>query len=293
MDYIYFIQLTANGLVIGLIYALIAVGLALLFGVLGIVNFAHGELLLIGAYAMAFALPVFGLSYVPGVVVAVLVAIIGGWLIYEIFLARIGHGEFERSILVTMGLSIVILNGIQYLFTATPVLVNTQFGYAGVSIGDIRVAWTRIAAAVLSLVTFAALYFVLNYTQFGRAMRAVSQNREAALMVGMQPRKIGRNAVILAASLCGLAGAAIAPVQLVQPHLGQFLVFKALAIIIIGGMGSIEGAVVAAIALGIIESWIGGFFPVVWQEAAGFIIMIAVLMIRPNGLFARGGMRVG
>ncbi|MBW8638670.1 branched-chain amino acid ABC transporter permease [Hoeflea sp. WL0058] len=293
MDYIYFLQLTANGLVIGLIYALIAVGLALLFGVLGIVNFAHGELLLIGAYAMAIALPAFGLAYIPGVIVAVLTAIIAGWFIYEVFLSKLGHGEFERSILITMGLSIVILNGIQYIFTATPLLVNTEFGYAGVSIGDIRVAWTRIAAAVLSAVTFAALYVLLNYTQIGRAMRAVSQNRDAALMVGMQPRKIGRNAVILAASLCGLAGAAVAPVQLVQPYLGQFLVFKAFAIIIIGGMGSIEGAVFAAIALGVIESWIGGFFPVVWQEAAGFIIMITVLMLKPSGLFSRGGMRVG
>jgi len=293
MDYIYFLQLTANGLVIGLIYALIAVGLALLFGVLGIVNFAHGELLLIGAYAMAIALPAFGLAYIPGVIVAVLTAIIAGWFIYEAFLSKLGHGEFERSILITMGLSIVILNGIQYIFTATPLLVNTEFGYAGVNIGDIRVAWTRIAAAVLSAVTFAALYILLNYTQIGRAMRAVSQNRDAALMVGMQPRKIGRNAVILAASLCGLAGAAVAPVQLVQPYLGQFLVFKAFAIIIIGGMGSIEGAVFAAIALGVIESWIGGFFPVVWQEAAGFIIMITVLMLKPSGLFSRGGMRVG
>ncbi|TPW32244.1 branched-chain amino acid ABC transporter permease [Martelella alba] len=293
MDYHYLFQITANGLVMGLIYALIAVGLALLFGVLGIVNFAHGEFLLVGAYGMVFALPLFGLSYVPGLAVAVVGALIFGLILYEAFLSKIGPGEFERSILITMALSIIILNGIQYFFTATPRMVETQFGFAGVDIGGIRIAWTRIAAGIVAILSFAGLITVLNFTQFGRAMRAVAQNREAALMVGIRPRRVGRNSVLLAAALCGLAGAAIAPIQLVQPYLGQTLVFKALAIIIIGGMGSIPGAAVAAICLGVLESWVGGFFDVIWQEAAGFIVMIAVLMLRPNGLFSRGGVRVG
>ncbi|WP_176082749.1 branched-chain amino acid ABC transporter permease [Martelella sp. HB161492] len=293
MDYHYLFQITANGLVMGLIYALIAVGLALLFGVLGIVNFAHGEFLLVGAYGMVFALPLFGLSYVPGLAVAVVGALIFGLILYEAFLSKIGPGEFERSILITMALSIIILNGFQYFFTATPRMVETQFGFAGIDIGGIRIAWTRIAAGIVAILSFAGLITVLNFTQFGRAMRAVAQNREAALMVGIRPRRVGRNSVLLAAALCGLAGAAIAPIQLVQPYLGQTLVFKALAIIIIGGMGSIPGAAVAAICLGVLESWVGGFFDVIWQEAAGFIVMIVVLMLRPNGLFSRGGVRVG
>ncbi|MFC3227798.1 branched-chain amino acid ABC transporter permease [Marinibaculum pumilum] len=293
MDWIYFLQLTANGLTLGLIYALIAAGLALMFGVLEIVNFAHGEFLMVGAYAMAFALPGFGLSYIPGVIVATIAAVAVGLVAYEVFLSRLERGEFERSILITMGLSIVILYGMQYAFTATPMMVQTQFGFAGIQIGDIRLAWTRVAAAILAVAAFLVLFLVLNRTQLGRAMRAVAQNREAALMVGLKPVRVARNAVVLATALCGIAGAAIAPVQLVHPHMGQFLVIKALAIIIIGGMGSIGGAIAAAIGLGILESWIGGFFPAIWQEAAGFIVMIAVLVLRPNGLFSRGGVRVG
>ena len=112
-------------------------------------------------------------------------------------------------------------------------------------------------------------------------------------MVGIRPRTVARNAVVLAAGLCGLAGAAIAPIQLVTPYMGQFLIFKAFALVIIGGLGNIPGAVAAAVGLGLIESWIGGFFTVAWQEAAVFIIMIGVLFVRPDGLFKRGSMRVG
>jgi len=98
---------------------------------------------------------------------------------------------------------------------------------------------------------------------------------------------------VLAAGLCGLAGAAISPIQLVTPYMGQFLIFKAFALVIIGGLGNIPGAIVAAVALGLIESWIGGFYEIIWQEAAVFVIMIAILFMRPDGLFKRGGMRVG
>jgi branched-chain amino acid transport system permease protein len=216
-----------------------------------------------------------------------------GWVIYELLLVRLRTDEFERSILVTLGLSIIIIHVMQYIFTATPRLVDTQYGFAGVEIGSIRITWTRVIGAVASLAAFGGLYAVLRHTQFGRAMRAIAQNREAALMVGIRPKVVARNAVVLAAGLCGLAGAAIAPIQLVTPYMGQFLIFKAFALVIIGGLGNIPGAIVAAIGLGLIESWIGGFFEIAWQEASVFVIMIVVLFLRPDGLFKRGGMRVG
>jgi branched-chain amino acid transport system permease protein len=293
IDAVYLLQLTLNGLTLGLIYALIAVGLSLIFGVLEIINFAHGELLMLGAFAMAFALPVMGLLYWPALATAILGTMLIGWVIYELLLVRLRTDEFERSILVTLGLSIIIIHVMQYIFTATPRLVDTQYGFAGVEIGSMRITWTRVIGAVASLAAFGGLYAVLRHTQFGRAMRAIAQNREAALMVGIRPKVVARNAVVLAAGLCGLAGAAIAPIQLVTPYMGQFLIFKAFALVIIGGLGNIPGAIVAAIGLGLIESWIGGFFEIAWQEASVFVIMIVVLFLRPDGLFKRGGMRVG
>ena len=258
-----------------------------------IINFAHGELLMLGAFAMVFALPVMGLLYWPSMAVAILATMFAGLLVYEILLARLKTDEFERSILITLGLSIIIIHTMQYIFTATPRLVDTQYGFEGVDIGSIRITWTRVIGAGAALVAFAGLYAVLRFTQFGRAMRAIAQNREAALMVGIRPRVVARNAVVLAAGLCGLAGAAISPIQLVTPYMGQFLIFKAFALVIIGGLGNIPGAIVAAVALGLIENWIGGFFEIAWQEAAVFVIMIVVLFLRPDGLFKRGGMRVG
>jgi len=290
---VYLLELTLNGITLGLLYALIAVGLSLIFGVMEIINFAHGEFLMLGAFAMAFVLPVFGLLYWPALAVAVLGAMLFGLVVYELLLARLRPHEFERSILVTLGLSIIVLHLVQYFFTATPRLVDTQFGFDGVQVGGIRITWTRIVAAGEALVAFAGLYFVLRHTQFGRAMRAIAQNREAALMVGIRPLTVARNAVVVAAGLSGLAGAALSPIQLVTPFMGQFLIFKAFALVIIGGLGSIQGAIVAAIGLGLLESWIGGFFTIAWQEAAAFLIMIFVLLLRPDGLFRRGSIRVG
>ncbi len=289
----YLLQLTVNGLMLGLLYALIAVGLALIFGVLEIINFAHGEFLMLGAFAMAFALPAFGLLYGPALAVSVAATAIAGLVLYELFLAKLGQGEFERSILITMGISMILLYGMQYLFTATPRMVDTSFGFAGVTIGAIRVTWSRIIGGAVAVAAFALLYAVLILTQFGRAMRAIAQNRDAALMVGIRPRTVARNAVMLATALCGLAGAVLAPIQLVQPAMGQAMIFKAFALVIIGGLGNMAGAFAAALALGMIESWIGGFFDIIWQEAAVFTLMIAVVLVKPDGLFQRGGMRVG
>jgi len=293
VDSTYLLQLTLNGVILGLLYALIAVGLALIFGVLEIINFAHGEFLMLGAFAMAFVLPVFGLAYWPAILVAVILAGIAGFVLYELFLSRLGQGEFERSILITIGISMILLYGMQYLFSATPRLVDTSYGFAGVELGTIRITWTRILGGGEALAAFAVLYLLLNFTQFGRAMRAIAQNREAALMVGIRPKHVARNAVILAAALCGLAGAALAPIQNVQPAMGQAIIFKAFALVIIGGLGNMLGAVVVALLLGMAESWIGGFFDIVWQEAATFSIMILVLLLRPDGVLQRGRMRVG
>lgn len=293
VDATYLLQLTLNGLVLGLIYALIAAGLALIFGVLEIINFAHGEMLMVGAYVMAFAIPALGGQYVPSMLIAVGMSAVLGVILYDGFLVRLREKDFERSILITMGISMVLLYGCQYLFSSTPRMLTTQMGVEGVMIGSIRITWTRIAACGIAVGAFSALWFVLHRTQFGRAMRAVSINREAALMVGVKPRTVARNAVVVASMLAGLAGAALAPVHIVQPIMGQFLIFKAFALVIIGGLGSIGGAVIAGIALGIIENWIGGFFEIIWQETAAFVGMIAVLLLKPHGLFGRAGVRVG
>jgi branched-chain amino acid transport system permease protein len=293
VDLAYVLELVLNGLMLGLLYALVTVGLALIFGVLRIVNFAHGELMMLGSFTMALVLPLFGLSYWPSLAMAVIVTGLVGAAFYQFFLSRVEQTEFERSILITLGLSMVLLYGAQYIFSATPRMVDTSWGFDGIEIGAIRMTWTRIMGGAVALVAFAALYVLLKWTQLGRAMRAVAQNRDAALMVGLKPRAVSRNAVTLAAALCGLAGGALAPIQLVQPGMGQAVIFKAFALVIIAGLGNIPGAIATSLALGMLESWIGGFYDMVWQEGSVFVIMIVAIILRPEGLFQRRGMRVG
>jgi branched-chain amino acid transport system permease protein len=245
---------------------------------------------MVGAFAMMFALPLFALGYWPAALVAMLVTGALGLLLYELLLARIERSEFERSILVTLGVSMILLYGMQYLFTATPRLVDTNLGFEGFELGDIRITWIRCVAAFAALAAFVALGLILRFTQFGLAMRAIAQNRDAALMIGIKPRQVARNGVMVATALCGLAGAALAPIQSVQPAMGQALIFKAFALTVIGGLGHMGGALVVAIMLGLIESWSAAFTDAVWQEASVFIVMIVIVLVRPEGLF--GGKRV-
>jgi branched-chain amino acid transport system permease protein len=288
VDLSFYIQLLLNGIVIGVIYALVAMGLSLIFGVLEIVNFAHGEFYMLGAMLAYFLSMNVGLGYGPTVLVVTAVAVALGYVLYEALLGSLRGQSFERSILLTLGLSMVLQNGAVFLFTTTPRMMQTRYSYSNVIVGDVRVSVMRLFALGLGLLAFAALYLILYRTRVGRAMRGVAQNREAALMVGIDPRAVSRLAVAIGIGLSGLAGAALAPVYAVHPLMGFSFVFKAFAIIIIGGLGNISGAALAAVALGILESVAGGFLPLVMADALAFIAMIAILLLRPQGLFGRG-----
>jgi len=288
VDLSFYIQLLLNGVVIGVIYALVAMGLSLIFGVLEIVNFAHGEFYMLGAMLAYFLSMNVGLGYWPAVLVVTAVAVALGYVLYEALLGSLRGQSFERSILLTLGLSMVLQNGAVFLFTTTPRMMQTRYSYSNVIVGDVRVSVMRLFALGLGLLAFAALYLILYRTRVGRAMRGVAQNREAALMVGVDPRAVSRLAVAIGIGLSGLAGAALAPVYAVHPLMGFSFVFKAFAIIIIGGLGNISGAAIAAVALGTLESVAGGFLPLVMADALAFIAMIAILLLRPQGLFGRG-----
>jgi branched-chain amino acid transport system permease protein len=288
MDAGFLLQLLLNGLVIGVIYALVAMGLSLIFGVLEIVNFAHGEFYMLSAMLAYFLTSGAGFGYWPTVLVVTAVALCLGLVLFEALLGSLAGASFERSILLTLGLSMVLQNGAVYLFTTTPKMMATALSYATVSLGDSRISLVRLYALGLGLAAFALLYLILYRTRIGKAMRGVAQNRNAAMMVGIDPRAVSRLAVAIGIGLSGLAGAALAPVYAVHPLMGFAFVFKAFAIIIIGGLGNVAGAAIAAVALGMLETLVGGFLPVVMVDALAFGAMILVLLVRPQGLFGRG-----
>ena len=288
MDATFLIQLLLNGLVVGVIYALVAIGLSLIFGVLEIVNFAHGEFYMLGAIAAYFLSTHLGLGYWPTVALALAGGLCVGYLIYELLLVRIEGAGFERSILLTLGLSMVLQNLSIFLFTTTPKMLQGPLTYTNIEFGGVQVPLLRVFALLVGIASFVALYLVLHRTRMGKAMRGVAQNRDAALMVGIDPRAVSRLAVAIGIGLSGVAGAALAPVYAVHPLMGFSFVFKAFAIVIIGGLGNVTGAAIVAVVLGVLESLIAGFLPQVMVDGMAFSAMILVLLLRPQGLFGRG-----
>lgn len=288
MDMVLLSQLLVDGIAIGLIYALLAVGLSLIFGVLEIVNFAHGEFYMLGAMGVALASSSLGLPYWPAVALSVAVVCLIGCAVFELLLRVKGARNFEHSLMMTLGISLALQNGLIYLVSSTPRLVETSFSFGRVEWVDVSLPMPRLVAMALSLASFAGLYLVLHRTRIGRAMRGLAQNRDAALMVGIRPLRVARVAVLLGVSLSAMAGVALAPVYAVHPAMGLPVVFKAFAVVIIGGLGSIEGAALAAVVLGVLESFAGGLTDTVVRDALAFVLMIVVLLVRPEGLFGRG-----
>ena len=288
MDSSFLIQLLINGLVLGVVYAMIATGLSLIFGVLEIVNFAHGEFYMLGAMLAWWLTTQLHMPYFAVVGAVVVVSLAAGYLLYVALLSAMRGADFERSMLLTLGLSMVLQNGAIYLFTTDPRVVRTQYTYQSATLGDVRVSVLRLLALGFGVAAFIMLWGVLHHTRIGKAMRAVAQNRDAALMVGIDPGVVSGVAVALGIGLSGLAGAALAPVYTVHPLMGFAFIFKAFALVIIGGMGNVAGTGIAALALGLMESFGGGFLSPVLVDAMAFIAMIAVLLVRPQGLFGRG-----
>jgi branched-chain amino acid transport system permease protein len=288
MDSSFLLQLLINGLVLGVVYAMIATGLSLIFGVLEIVNFAHGEFYMLGAMLAWWLSTRLHLPYFAMVGAVVVMSLAIGYLLYVALLSAMRGANFERSMLLTLGLSMVLQNGAIYLFTTDPRMMQTQYSYQSVTLGDVRVSVLRLLALGLGVAAFVMLWGVLHHTRIGKAMRAVAQNREAALMVGIDPGVVSGIAVALGIGLSGLAGAALAPVYSVHPLMGFAVIFKAFALVIIGGMGNVAGTAIAAVGLGLAESFGGGFLSPVLVDAMAFIAMIAVLLVRPQGLFGRG-----
>ncbi len=288
MDWSFFAQLLLNGLVMGVIYALVAMGLSLIFGVLEIVNFAHGEFYMLASMLAYFLTAQWGFDYWATILVVTVVGVAVGYVLFEGLLLGLRGEAFERSILLTMGLSMVLQNGAVFLFTTNPHLLESKLSYQNIVVGDFRMPVARLYALGLGFAAFAVLYLILHRTRIGKAMRGVAQNRAAADMVGIDARAVSRLAVAIGIGLTGLAGAALAPVYAVHPLMGFNFVFKAFAIIIIGGLGNISGAAIAAVMLGVIESLAGGLLPLALTDAVAFLSMIAVLLLRPQGLFGRG-----
>jgi branched-chain amino acid transport system permease protein len=293
MSLVAILEQAMNGLIVSSFYALAALGLAIIFGVLRIVNFAHGELYMLGGYTYFLAVTTLGLPPVFGIVVAAMALMIIGALVEWLLIRPVHDGRADRpdeyAIMITFALSILLLNLANSLFGPWPRRPEPLFR-GRVEIGELIISGDRLAAAGLAVLLITALLLALRYTWAGRAVRAVSQNREAASIFGISVTSVGMIAFALGAALAGLAGALMGPVFNVTPPMGVIPVIKAYVIVVLGGLGSIPGAILGALILGQVETFGMILFPdpsraLAYKDAYGLVLLVLVLLVRPQGLF--------
>ncbi len=287
MDPTLLIQLAANGTSVGLGYALAAVGLALVFGILEQVNFAHGEFYMLGAFLLFTFAKLIGLPYWAACGVTVMAMAAAGVVLAEIAFIPTLKRPFESVILATFALSVVMQNGARLIFGASPREMDAPLEAVTFEFGGVLLFGQRLLIAAMALAAFAALVAFLRLTEAGRALRAVAQNKDAAVMVGIDIVRITRITGAIGAALTGLAACMIAPMFDLYPNMGADVVFKSFAVVIIGGMGNIAGAVAAGLMLGLAESFAGGLINTAVRDGIGFSLMILMLLLRPQGLFGK------
>jgi branched-chain amino acid transport system permease protein len=280
-------QLAANGVAVGLGYALAAVGLALIFGILGQVNFAHGELYMLAAFALYWAMRTLGLPYaLAATLVVALMAGFGALLAQAVIVPNLER-DFESVVLGTLAVGIILQNAVRLTFGATPLDVSSPLENYSFELAGVLFFGQRLLVCGAFLVAATALWSFLRFSEIGRAMRAMAQNPQACLMVGIDTRRVARWTGALAAALVGLAGAVISPLFDLYPNMGTEVVVKSFAVVIIGGMGNVWGSAIAGLALGLAESYAGGLGNAAVRDAIAFLAMIAMLLARPQGLFGR------
>jgi branched-chain amino acid transport system permease protein len=281
MDSFLISQSVINGLILGAIYILIALGLTLLYGIMHIVNFAHGEIYMLGAFACYFMVTKWGINYFLSLpIVMVVLAIVG--IVLERIIFRPVREKFIQCLLVTLGLS-NIFQALGWTFFGTlDKSIPTPF--SGVTkIEMFFVPKQRLFAAVIGLVLVMLLYWIVQKTKIGRYMRAIEQDSETASLFGISINRVNVVAFGLACSMAGLAGALMGPIFVVNPAMGHIPLLNAFTIVILGGLGSIGGCVLGGFTLGIIESLAGILLGTEIAYGVIFLILILIIIIKPSG----------
>lgn len=285
-----FLQLLLNGVLLGGTLAIISIGLTLIFGIVRVVNFAHGEFLMIGMYAVYLMNQHFALHpYVAMLPAVALLFVLGAGMqrfIIQPLLAAEGHIQ----IFATVGVSIALMNAALLVFGADMLTASNPsgLGTGSVAVGALRANSGQLLTFGVSLALVGGLHWFLHNTFLGRAVRATAQHRNAALLMGVNVNRIYIFAFGLGCACLGLAAGMIAPQYPVFPTFGTFFVLTAFVIVVLGGLGSLSGALVGSILIGVVDSLAGYYIAPDLKEVVYFLIFLAILIFRPTGLFGAG-----
>ncbi|MGD0627175.1 MAG: branched-chain amino acid ABC transporter permease [Thermodesulfobacteriota bacterium] len=284
-----FVQYVLNGLIIGGAYALIGIGLTLILGIMNVVNFAHGEMYMLGAYFLFTFFSKLGINFFLSMVLAILAVMGIGFLFEKGILKPLRRRSIETVMLSMIGLSMFMQNIAMLIWTPVPESIRSPLPMETYTLGGLYFLPQRILVICAALLLVLLTHLLLRKTKVGKAMRATFQDLEAASLMGIKIDRIYSFTFVLGAGLAGASGALLGPIFTVHPYIGNLANLKAFAIVIIGGLGSFAGAVTAGLLLGVFESLGAAYVSSGYQDAVGFILLIIILIKRPTGLFGKVG----
>jgi branched-chain amino acid transport system permease protein len=282
-----FLQSILSGVLVGGVYALIGIGLTIIFGVMRVINFAHGDLLMLGMYATWWIFTRFGLDpYVALLATAPLLFLWGAFL-QRVFVDRILNALPQNQILLTIGLGLIMSNSMMLLFTSDYRILTTSYSSSSFDLGGLSVSQPLLYSFLITAAITGALFWFLSRTDTGQAIRATAQDREAAQLMGINVRWTGILAFGIGSALSGAAGALIAPTYYIYPQVGSAFTLKAFVIVVLGGMGSIVGATLGGLIIGVTESLAAIYVASGLKELVVFVLFLALLLFRPSGLLGK------
>jgi branched-chain amino acid transport system permease protein len=287
-------QLVTSTVLLGGVYALIAVGLTLVFGVMRVVNFAHGEFLMLGMYLTFWTFALLGLDPYVALVVALPLLVLVGWLSYRLVMRGVVHASHNVQIFTTVGLSIVLQNAALVLWTGDFRFVRAAHYSTVLRLGGAAFNVGQVVAFAVAVALTAALFAFMKWSYTGRVMRATAQDREAAAVMGIDTDRVYAATWTIGIACVGVAGVLLAPLYPVYPTAGVQFVLIAYVVVVLGGLGDMPGAVLGSLIVAAVEvvgSYVVG---TAWKEVLYFLLFIGILVVRPAGLFGqRGAERLG
>jgi branched-chain amino acid transport system permease protein len=281
------VQQAINGIVLGSLYVLVALGLTLIYGVLVQINFAHADIVTVGAFAAYFFTFAFGGNYLTSIGVALLVGAALGWLVnVAIFAPLRERGSELLPLIATIGVSVLMQNLMLLWFGPIPYPFDSPYSNEVIRFWETFITWQNLIIVVVSSLTIALLYAFMKFTFLGKALRAVAQDRETAGLMGINPNQLIMLTFVIASALAGMGGAMLGPILVLTPFAGTTVIVKAFAIVIIGGFGNVEGTIIAGLLVGLIESFTTQFLNPGLIDIVVFTLLLLMLAVRPTGLIA-------
>ena len=278
-------QVLVNGILLGGLYACMAIGFSVIWGVMNLINLAHGSMIVLGAYITYFITTQTSIDPFLTIPISGAGLFVLGFLLQKYLLNFVVHASVFMTLILTFGLDMVMINVNLALFTADIRSITTSYAGLGFQIGEIRLPYTRLGVFILALALTFALYLFMQRTRIGQAIRATAQNVRAACVVGIDTKQIYAVTFGIGACMAGAAGSLMAVVYAFSPVVGASFTMKSFVIVVLGGLGSMHGAIVAGIILGVAENLVSGLLDPGYSDATGFILLVLILVLRPRGLF--------